>query len=204
MKSENCFRCGESDHWSRECPQKDTICTWCAGVGHIEQTCYSKVNGAPRGGKSGVLRSRGRGAGAAGRGGYSRYGQGADEEGEQGHAEVLIGEISMGSGEDDGEDRDWVCDSGADYHMSGDITLFESLSDIPTKFYVKQIKGEVSITKWGVVRLYTDKGKGVRGALELHEVLYLPGMRVNIFSLQRIRDKGECRFAFEGNRILKN
>ena len=73
-KSENCFRCGESDHWSRECPQKDTICTWCAGVGHIEQTCYSKVNGAPRGGKSGVLRSRGRGAGAAGRGGYSRYG----------------------------------------------------------------------------------------------------------------------------------
>ena len=197
-KSENCFRCGESDHWSRECPQKDTICTWCAGVGHIEQTCYSKVNGAPRGGKSGVLRSRGRGAGAAGRGGYSRYGQGADEEGEQGHAEVLIGEISMGSGEDDGEDRDWVCDSGADYHMSGDITLFESLSDIPTKFYVKQIKGEVSITKWGVVRLYTDKGKGVRGALELHEVLYLPGMRVNIFSLQRIRDKGECSFAFEG------
>ena len=48
------------------------------------------------------------------------------------------------------------------------------------------------------MRLYTDKGKGVRGALELHEVLYLPGMRVNIFSLQRIRDKGECSFAFEG------
>ena len=35
---------------------------------NIEKTCYSKVNGAPRGGKSGVSGVRGRGAGAAGRG----------------------------------------------------------------------------------------------------------------------------------------
>ena len=196
-KSENCFRCGESDHWSRECPQKDNVCTWCGGVGHIEQTCYSKANGAPRGGKSGVSRGRGRGAGVVGRGGYSRYGQGMDEE-EQGHAEVLIGEISMGIGEGDGEEREWVCDSGADYHMSGDISLFDSLDDVPSTFHVKQIKGKVAITKWGVVRLSTDKGKGVKGVLELHEVLFLPGMKVNIFSLQRIRDKGECSYTFEG------
>ena len=35
--------------------------------------------------------------------------------------------------------------------------------------------------------------------LGLHEVLYMPGMRVNIFSLQRIRNKGSCSYAFAGN-----
>ena len=66
--------------------------------------------------------------------------------------------------------------------------FFDFLDDVPSTFHVKQIKGRVSITKWGVVRLSTEKGEGKKGVLELHEVLFLPGMRVNIFSLQRIRD----------------
>ena len=41
--------------------------------------------------------------------------------------------------------------------MSGDISLFDFLVDIPSTFLVKQIKGKVVITKWGVVRLTTDK-----------------------------------------------
>ena len=94
----------------------------------------------------------------------------------------------MGIGDGDGEEREWVCDSGADYHMSDDINLFDFLEDIPSLFNVKQIKGKVVITRWGVVRLSTDYGNGVKGVLELQEVLFLPGMKVNVFSLQRIRD----------------
>ena len=52
VKSEGCFRCGEVDHWSRECPKKDSVCTWCGATGHIEKTCYSKANGSARGGKT--------------------------------------------------------------------------------------------------------------------------------------------------------
>ena len=74
----------------------------------------------------------------------------------------LIGEINVGIGYGDGEEREWICDSGADYHMSGDINVFDSIEDIPSTFHVKQIKGKVAITRWGVVRLSTDKGNGVK------------------------------------------
>ena len=129
VKSESCFRCGEVDHWSRECPKKESVCSWCAVVGHIEKTCYSKANGAARGSKGSDNRG-GRGAARGGRGGgYSRYGEGDGNEGadDQGHSEVLMGEVSMGTGDGDGDEREWVCDSGADYHMSGDATLFDLL-----------------------------------------------------------------------------
>ena len=173
------------------------MCTWCGGVGHIEQTCYSKLNGAARGGGTGGLGARGRGAGCAGRGqgGHGKYGEGTED---QGHAEVLVGEVNMGDGDGDGEEKEWVCENGADYHMTGDITLFDFLEDIPSDFHVKQIKGKVAVLKWGVVRLATQKANDKKGEIELHEVLYMPGMRVNIFSLQRIRRKGACSYTFEG------
>ena len=34
--------------------------------------------------------------------------------------------------------------------------------------------------------------------LEFHEVLFMPGMKVNIFSLQRIKSNGTCSFSFHG------
>ena len=190
---------GASDHWCRECSKKDSVCTWCSGVGHIELTCYSKANGAVRGSKAGGIGTRGRGAGSDGGrsqgGGHGKY---VEETEDQGHAEVLSAEVNMGSGDGDGEEKEWVCDSGADHHMTGDITLFDFLEDIPSDFHVKQIKGKVAVLQWGVVRLATQKANEIKGEIELHEVLYMPGMRVNIFSLQRIRRKGACSYTFEG------
>ena len=82
--------------------------------------------------------------------------------------------------------------------MTGDKTLFEKLREVLPTFYVKEIKGKVLVKYWGEVRLSTDRGNGKRGELELREVLYMLGMSVNIFSLQRIRKKGACSFTFKG------
>ena len=72
---------------------------------------------------------------------------------DQGHAEVLMGGVNMGEGDGDGEKRERVRDGGTDYRMTGDITLFNFIEDIPSYFHVKQIKGKVAILQWGVVRL---------------------------------------------------
>ena len=49
----------------------------------------------------------GRGSRGAGRGrsGHGNFGKGEDGE-EQGHAKVLIGEMNMGVGDEDGEDKE--------------------------------------------------------------------------------------------------
>lgn len=52
----------------------------------------------------------------------------------------------MGTGDGDGEDKEWVCDSGDDFHMSGDISLFDYPEPIPSAFYVKQIMATISVT----------------------------------------------------------
>ena len=52
------------------------------------------------------------------------------------------------------------------------------------------MEGRVPLKLWGLVRLSIEKENRVTGELELHEVMYMPGMRTNIFSLHRIRKKG--------------
>ena len=110
----------------------------------------------------------------------------------------------MGTGDGDGEEKEWVFDSGAEFHMSGDGSLFDFLVPIPATIFVKQIIGKVAVTKWGMIRLCTDGERGVKKELQLREVLFMPGMKVNIFSLQRIRSKGSCTYTFQvsgGSRI---
>ena len=78
--------CGEPGHWSRECSKRDNVRTWCGGKGHVETTCYDKINGVARGGKVG-------GSGMGGRG----RGIGGEVEEEQGYAEILFwGDKSWG------------------------------------------------------------------------------------------------------------
>ena len=90
-------------------------------------------NGAARGAKTSGSLSRGRYSGCAesGRGGYAKFCEGEEEE--QGHAEVLMGEVNVDKGDGDGEEKEWGCDSGAHYHTSSNINPFSFDFESDTK-----------------------------------------------------------------------
>lgn len=125
-----------------------------------------------------------------------KFGEGGEG---QGHVEILMAEVNFGGGDEDAERKEWVCDSGLDHHMTSDVSMFNKLEESPSKFFVKQ-KEKVLVNQWWVVRLSTEKGNGVKGELEEHEVLYMQWMRINIFSLQRIRRRGACKFTTRESR----
>ena len=76
-----------------------------------------------------------------------------------------------------------MCDTRADSHMIGDISLLSTLEEIPSNLCVKQIKEKVPTRKWGVVHVSTYIGDEAMRDLELREVLYVLGIRADIFSL---------------------
>ena len=78
---------------------------------------------------------------------------------EPGHAEIYVGEANFGGGDIDGADKEWVCDTGSDYHLSGDNSMFEKLEQIPSDFYVRQIKGKVAVNPFSKSTHLNDKGR---------------------------------------------
>ena len=88
---------------------------------------------------------------------------------EQGFAEVSMADVNFGGGDIDGKEKEWVCDSGADYHIYGDRSLFDKIEEIPSNFHVKQIKGKVPVKDWGYISLSTEKKDQESGILKLTE-----------------------------------
>ena len=43
-----CYGCGSQSHEKRNCPQKDTVCRYCARRGHLEAVCQDKFMGLER------------------------------------------------------------------------------------------------------------------------------------------------------------
>ena len=54
--------------------------------------------------------------------------------------------------------------------------------------------GSVSVKQWGTIKLETE---GECGGITLHNCLYIPGMRVNLFSGQKERAQG-WEYTFQG------
>ena len=54
-----------------------------------------------------------------------------------GYAEICMGHAKSDENENERGGKEWICDSGADHHMTGDKTLFVKLREVPPDFYVK-------------------------------------------------------------------
>ena len=92
-----------------------------------------------------------------------------------------MAEVNLGVGDGDGNRKEWLCDSGADYHMSGDITLFDNKHSI--KLLRQTNKRESFHRSVGSSPFFyrqSEWGKGKNGAS--HGAIYVqhasPRMRV--------------------------
>ena len=47
VKNNYCYACGESGHWSNECPQNNK-CYLCGDLGHWAKDCQNKVKSLPQ------------------------------------------------------------------------------------------------------------------------------------------------------------
>ena len=70
-----------------------------------------------------------------------------------------------------------------------DFDKFVKLEKFPKAQYVKQIQGGVKVTHWGVAQVFSVGASGEERSVMLHDCLYIPDLSVNIFSLQRLREK---------------
>ena len=48
-----------------------------------------------------------------------------------------MGEVNIGGGNGEGDEKECVCDSETDNHMTIDISMFEKLEEISLNFFVK-------------------------------------------------------------------
>lgn len=81
----------------------------------------------------------------------------------------------------------WFMNSGTSYHMLGKKEMFLSVSKIDSALHVKI----------GMRTIHAVKGVGTvlfqlesRGSLEVVEVLYVPKLKTNLFSVSALEDEG--------------
>nr|XP_004513812.1 uncharacterized protein LOC101489272 [Cicer arietinum] len=86
---------------------------------------------------------------------------------------------------DKGTSNSWIVDSGASYHMTGDITLFDEYSPCNDNSMVRIADG----TKTKVV------GKGsliISKDITLNSVLYVPKLNCNLLSISKLTQDLNC------------
>lgn len=87
----------------------------------------------------------------------------------------------------------WLCDSGASFHMTGNLTLFDTYdvyngSDI----VIVMVRNGLPIEHIGQVTLFT-----AYGTLVLINVLHVPSLKQNLLSISQFTTDNDCYFLFD-------
>lgn len=169
---------------------RDIRCYGCGRLGHMKRSCPDRGSERDRGGERGSERPR-------------REGYGSDR------SECNVAEDRWPSGSGmmvshalattlDPDDSAWIVDSGATSHMCRDRKMFTDLRPMTGNPRVMVGDGRsLSVTGHGSVRLNVGLSPG-QSSCCLKDVLFVPGLSYNLFSVARASEAG-AKVEFEHN-----
>ena len=170
-----CYCCGKKGHIKPDCPKRSEECRQCGKVGHLQTMCKSKSESGTSSGNHGQ-----------GEAGLSEEFDGFTCTVTIGSMEAMIGDAAAVKTK---FSDIWLGDSGASHHIKSSSTSMINVTQCPPGTTIRQVQGTVDVEEWGSVLLQVDGSEGKR-VIRLDETLIVPGIRVNLFSLQRLLDLG--------------
>ena len=94
--------------------------------------------------------------------------------------------------------QEWLADSGASHHLCTDYESFSEVSRMAKAATIHQVHGTVAVYEWGIV-LLACKGEGSsESIITLKDVLYVPQLRVNLFSVHNFAKHTTCPCTIRG------
>ena len=168
---------------------KEKTCNLCKTKGHLANMCRNK-GGSSAGG-----------SGGSGSGGAAKppvpaikpkmlsFAKGTKMENAKDGAEGMVIEevLSNASVHDASDNVEWLGDSGASRHVCNDLGLMWEVKVHEDPILLRQLSGEIKVHVTGTVKLECQDKEGVPVVLNLHNTLFIPLAKVNLFSLQKMR-----------------
>lgn len=108
-------------------------------------------------------------------------------------------------GEPAGGEFRWILDSGASEHMVSDKNYLQNVRTLDSPIVINVAKSGVSLTSRvaGEVKM-TSNVEGGQLTCTVYNVLYVPGLYANLFSVKRVTERGmEVTFGKDGARITR-
>lgn len=99
----------------------------------------------------------------------------------------------------------WILDSGASEHMVSDKSFLQNVRTLDTPIVINVAKSGVSLTSrvTGEMKMIANV-EGKQLTCTVHNVLYVPGLYANLFSVKRVAERNmEVTFGKDGARITR-
>ena len=94
----------------------------------------------------------------------------------------------------------WYFDSGASFHMTGDVNIFSDLVERDLQLHVELgDNGRYNATGIGTITFQRYSGK----LILLQDVVHVPGLKKNLISVAMLEDKGYDAVFSEGKVFLQ-
>ncbi|CAN0481330.1 unnamed protein product, partial [Discosporangium mesarthrocarpum] len=86
---------------------------------------------------------------------------------------------------------EWIADSGATWHMTNDITgMYDFVSNTEDTFVEAANGNKCAVKGKGTLKVVFKNKSGTDIHTILHNVMYIPGLKHNLFSLLAAAERG--------------